>query len=194
MSSVTSQPWFWPALLIVVGLPIALLLLQELHNLLARRNSSYARPVMLLRNWVLPALAAYLLIQQIEYTDGSPTWSKISATVFGFLIMLMVLSAANAALFGEARAGSWRDRLPGIFVDLGRLILIVIGIALLLSWVWGANIGGLITAGVSPLIIDLFEVIQIEPQQAEWLLFTLQAVVFCFQPLLHAAPVEQSGE
>jgi len=156
MSSVTSQPWFWPALLIVVGLPIALLLLQELHNLLARRNSSYARPVMLLRNWVLPALAAYLLIQQIEYTDGSPTWSKISATVFGFLIMLMVLSAANAALFGEARAGSWRDRLPGIFVDLGRLILIVIGIALLLSWVWGANIGGLITAvGVTSIVIGL---------------------------------------
>lgn len=156
MSAVTSQPWFWPALLVVIGLPVALLLLQELHTALVRRNSSYARPVALLRNWVLPAFAAYLLINQVEYTDGNPTWSKISATVFGFLIMLMVLSGANAALFGEAREGSWRDRLPGIFVDLGRLILILIGIALLLSWVWGANIGGLITAvGVTSIVIGL---------------------------------------
>jgi len=36
--------------------------------------------------------------------------------------------------------------LPGIFIDLGRLVLIAIGIGRLLSWVWGANIGGLITA------------------------------------------------
>ena len=156
MSAVTSQPWFWPALLVVIGLPIALLLLQEVYTSLVRRNSSYARPVLLLRNWVLPAFAAYLLIHQIEYTDGNPTWSKITATVFGFLIMLVVLSGANAALFGEARAGSWRDRLPGIFIDLGRLILILIGIALLLSWVWGANIGGLITAvGVTSIVIGL---------------------------------------
>lgn len=156
MNAVTSQPWFWPALAIVIGLPLALLVLQELHSVLVRRNSSYAKPVALLRNWVLPAFAAYLLIRQIEDTDGNPTWSKITATVFGFLIMLVVLSGANAALFGEARAGSWRDRLPGIFVDLGRLILILIGIALLLSWVWGANIGGLITAvGVTSIVIGL---------------------------------------
>ncbi len=156
MGGVTSQPWFWPALLVVVGLPVALLLLQELHTSLDRRNSSYAKPVALLRNWVLPAFAAYLLVHQVEYTDGNPTWSKISATVFGFLIMLVVLSGANAALFGEARAGTWRDRLPGIFIDLGRLVLIVIGIALLLSWVWGANIGGLITAvGVTSIVIGL---------------------------------------
>ena len=32
--------------------------------------------------------------------------------------MLLLLSGANAALFGGARAGSWRERLPGIFVDL----------------------------------------------------------------------------
>ena len=156
MSELTSQPWFWPVILITVGLPIALLLLHELHAALVRRNSAYAKPVLLLRNWVLPALAAYLLIHQLEHTDANPTWSKITATVFGFLIMLVLLSGANAALFGGASAGSWRSRLPGIFVDLGRLILILIGIALLLSWVWGANLGGLIAAvGVTSIVIGL---------------------------------------
>lgn len=156
MSTMTGQPWFWPALIIVVALPLALLVLSELHGYLARHNSSYARPVSLLRNWVLPACAVYLLVNQIQYTDVHATWTRISATVFGFLIMLLLLSGANAALFGAARAGSWRERLPGIFIDLGRLVLIVIGIGLLLSWVWGADIGGLITAvGVTSIVIGL---------------------------------------
>ena len=160
MSAITSQSWFWPALIVVIGLPLALLALNEVHSSLARRGSAYVKPIALLRNWLLPAAAAYLLIDQLSHADGPAgshaTWSKIAATIVGFLIMLILLSGANAALFGEARTGSWRQRLPGIFVDLGRLVLIVIGIGLLLSWVWGANIGGLITAvGVTSIVIGL---------------------------------------
>lgn len=156
MSTLIGQHWFWPVLAVVVGLPFALVVLHELHTALVRRRSPWAKPVLLLRNWVLPALAVYLLIHQLEYTDTNASWSKITATVFGFLLMLLVLSGANAALFGEARTGSWRERLPGIFIDLGRLILIIIGIAMLLSWVWGANVGGLITAvGVTSVVIGL---------------------------------------
>lgn len=156
MSALIAQPWFWPAILVIVGLPIALLLLHELHSTLDRRDSAYAKPVGLLRNWILPAGALYLLFRQLEAADADPTWSKVAASVFGFLVMLLLLSGVNAALFGEARMGSWRERLPGIFVDLGRLILIVLGIGLLLSWVWGANIGGLVTAvGVTSIVIGL---------------------------------------
>lgn len=156
MSSLVGQPWFWPAFLVVVGLPVALLVLNEVSGTLARRGSAYAKPVALLRNWVLPACAAYLLLHQLDDAGLSPTWSKVAATVFGFLVMLMLLSGANAALFGDARTGSWRERLPGIFVDLGRLVLIILGIGLLLSWVWGANVGGLVTAvGVTSIVIGL---------------------------------------
>ena len=56
MSAVTGQPWFWPALTVVVGLPVALLVLHELHASLVRRGSAYAKPVLLLRNWVFPIL------------------------------------------------------------------------------------------------------------------------------------------
>jgi small-conductance mechanosensitive channel len=160
MSTLTAQPWFWPALAVVVGLPVALLILNEVQSLLNRRGSAYAKPVGLLRNWLLPAAAVYLLIDQLNHGGQEAiqhaTWAKIAATVVGFVIMLVLLSGANAALFGAASAGSWRSRLPGIFIDLGRLVLIVIGIALLLSWVWGANIGGLITAvGVTSIVIGL---------------------------------------
>lgn len=160
MNAIIGQHWFWPSLIVVVGLPLALLILNEVHGVLVRRASGFARPIALLRNWLLPAAAVYLLIDQLNHGDadvgGPATWTKVAATVVGFIIMLVLLSGANAALFGEARTGSWRDRLPGIFVDLGRLILIILGIGMLLSWVWGANIGGLITAvGVTSIVIGL---------------------------------------
>jgi len=160
MSALTGQPWFWPAFTVVLGLPVALLALNEIQAVLIRRKSAYSKPVGLLRNWLLPAGSVYLLIDQLD-RDGlkvgeHATWAKVAATVVGFVIMLVLLSGANAALFGAASAGSWRSRLPGIFIDLGRLILIIIGIGLLLSWVWGANIGGLITAvGVTSIVIGL---------------------------------------
>jgi len=160
MSGLTDQTWFWPVLAVVIGLPIALLVLNEVQGVLRRRGSAFAKPVGLIRNWLLPALAVYLLLNQFNH-DGVKvgdhgTWAKIAATVVGFVIMLALLSGANAALFGAAAEGSWRSRLPGIFIDLGRLILIILGIALLLSWVWGANLGGLIAAvGVTSIVIGL---------------------------------------
>ena len=42
MSSLTGQPWFWPALLVIVALPLSLLILSELHGFLVRRASAYA--------------------------------------------------------------------------------------------------------------------------------------------------------
>lgn len=156
MNGLTSQSWFWPTAAVVVALPIALLILTEVHQALARRGSSYARPVLLLRNGVLPALAVVILVNQLNDTDVEATWPRITATVFGFLVILFALSGANAALFGRARAGSWRERLPSIFIDLGRLIVIVIGLGLLFSWVWGTDIGGLFAAvGVTSIVIGL---------------------------------------
>lgn len=156
MTSISGQAWFWPALVIVIGLPILLLILTESYNSLTRRQSSYAKPVLLLRNYVLPACALFVLIEQVDHADVEGSWARITATVFGFMVLLFLLSGANAVLFGEAHEGSWRKRLPTIFIDLGRLVLIVVGIGVLLSWVWGADIGGLVTAvGVTSIVIGL---------------------------------------
>ena len=100
--------------------------------------------------------ACCILIDQLDDAEAEATWPRIAATVFGFLLILFALSGANAALFGQARAGSWRNACPAIFIDLGRLVVIVIGLGLLFSWVWGTDIGGLFTAvGVTSIVIGL---------------------------------------
>ena len=62
MTSVLDAPWFYWAVGVAVGFPLALVLLTELHNALRRRNSALARPVHLLRNYILPLGALLLLL------------------------------------------------------------------------------------------------------------------------------------
>ncbi len=151
-----TQPWFGWAIAIVIGLPIALIALTELGNWLARRNSPAAKPVQLLRTLVLPIGAVLVLLALVGDQHVEVTWVRITATVFGFLVILLLLSGINAVVFGRAAPESWRSRMPSIFVDLIRLALIVVGLALLLSWVWDADVGGLFAAlGVTSIVIGL---------------------------------------
>lgn len=156
MPDLTSQSWFWPALIVVFGLPILLLLTTELAAALTRRDHPAARTVRFVRNWLLPFGALLLLVSQVTVTPGSFTWTRVVATLFGFLLIVAVLNAVNSFLFRSATPGTWRDRVPSIFTDLLRLILIIVGLGALFAIVWGADVGGLFTAlGVGSVVIGL---------------------------------------
>ena len=156
MTSVLDAPWFFWAVGIAVGLPISLVLLTELRAALARRNSVFTRPVGLLRNYILPLGALLLLLTKANEVSGEATPVRIAATVFGFVLLILVLSGLNATLFQGAPEGSWRQRLPSIFLDVARFVVIAVGLALIFSFVWGVKIGGLFTAlGISSIVLGL---------------------------------------
>lgn len=153
------ESWFVWCLVVIVGLPIVTVALTEVHGLLVRRGNSLAKPVQLLRTYILPGVALLILLGlvsgKVTVSEGS-NWVRIVATVLGFLLLLVVLSALHTVLFEHAEEGSWRKRLPSIFVSLGRLILVAVGVAVLFAWVWGADIGGLFAAlGVSSIVLGL---------------------------------------
>ena len=156
MTSVLEAPWFYWAVGVAVGFPIALVMLTELHNALRRRNSFLARPVHLLRNYILPLGALLLLLVQAMQVSGEATAVRIVSTVFFVIVLVLLLSGLNATVFQGAPEGSWRKRIPSIFLDVARFALIAIGIALILAYIWGANVGGLFTAlGVSSIVLGL---------------------------------------
>ena len=81
---------------------------------------------------------------------------RILTTVFGFLVLVLLLSGLNATVFEGAPEDSWRKRLPAIFLDVARFALIGVGLALILSYIWGVRVGGLFTAlGVTSVVIGL---------------------------------------
>lgn len=148
--------WVWWAVALAVGVPIVLVILTEILGALTRRGNPAAGPVRLLRNWVVPVAALFALLIFALRSDADQVWARVVATVLGFLLILLVLSAFNVALFANAKEGSWQERIPSIFVELARLILVVVGLALLFQWVWQADVAGLIAAlGVTSIVIGL---------------------------------------
>lgn len=148
--------WAWWVIGIAIGVPVVLVVLTELIGAFTRKGNPIAGPLRLLRNWVIPIGALFALLGFALQSPADQVWVRVVATVFGFLVILLVLSSFNVALFANAEPGSWRDRIPTIFVEIARLALVVIGLALLFSWVWDADVGGLITAlGVTSIVIGL---------------------------------------
>lgn len=148
--------WFYWAVGIAIGLPAGLIVLTELHNILVRRNSHLARQASLLRNYLLPLGAVLLLLVKASEVPAEDPTVRVLTTAFGFLVLVLLLSLLNATLFQGAPQQSWRKRLPAIFVDVARFALIGIGLAVILSYIWGVRVGGLFAAlGVTSVVIGL---------------------------------------
>jgi small-conductance mechanosensitive channel len=156
MNSVLTSSWFYWAVGVAVGLPVGLILLTEWQHSLARRKSFLERPISLLRNYLLPLGALLLLLIKATEIPTRETQVKVVATLFGFVVLVLLLSGVNATLFQAAPEGTWRKRIPAIFVDVARFLLISIGLAIIFSYIWGAHVRGLFTAlGITSIVIGL---------------------------------------
>jgi len=156
MGNVFSSPWFYWAIGIAIGLPLGLVLLTEWQHVLRRRESALVRPVAVLRNYLLPLGALLLLMLEAQQIPPEATSVRMVGTLVAFVVLVLLLSGINAALFQSAPDGSWRKRMPSIFLDVIRFALIAIGLALIFSYIWGANVKGLFTAlGITSIVIGL---------------------------------------
>ena len=156
MTSLLETSWFYWAVGVAIGLPFVLVVLTELHHALARRGSYLARPIHLLRNYIVPLGALLILLIKGTQVSAEATPIRIIATVFGFVVLVLLLSGLNATLFQGAPEGSWRKRIPSIFLDVARFALIAIGVGLMFSFIWGADVGRLFTAlGITSIVLGL---------------------------------------
>ena len=152
--NLTSQPWFPWVLGVIVGLPV-LCWCSPRCTCACPRGNALAGPVNRLRIWLLP-LTALLVVLTRRRRSGENNGVRVVATLVGVLAVTVALGGLNAVLFGNATEGTWRDRLPSIFVDLARLVLVATGAAVVASYVWGLDVGGLwATLGVGSIVIGL---------------------------------------
>src|SRR6478752_6819562 len=154
MADIVSQPWFWPAVIVSVGLPLLLIGLTEFYNSLARRGSRAAPIILMIRNYLVPVAGILVLITQPGAWQGQGTWPKVVATIFGLLVIVVVINAINHLVFHRGEKGSWRDRFPTIFSDIIRFVFIILGIAAVFWWVWDADVAGVFAAlGVTSIVV-----------------------------------------
>jgi small-conductance mechanosensitive channel len=156
MTVVADPVWLYWAIGLAIGLPLLLISLTEWQHFLARRGSALAKPVYTLRSYLVPLAALLVLLVKVAQVPAGMDSVRVLATVFGFVVLLLVLSGLNATVFEAAPQGSWRQRVPTIFRDVTRFLLIAVGLALIFSYVWGVRVGGLFTAlGVTSVVIGL---------------------------------------
>jgi small-conductance mechanosensitive channel len=145
----------WAAAL-VVGFPVVMLALGETVIRLRRRGKPIAATLSIVRNLVLPVLALLILMTKIIGLSAEERAVHVVETLLWIFILHAGLSFINDVVFAGARADSWQSRVPKLLIDLVRLILVLLGGAMVLSWVWEANLASVVTAlGVGSIVLGL---------------------------------------
>jgi small-conductance mechanosensitive channel len=147
--------WIW-GLGLIIGFPLATVVLGELIHRLRRRGLPIAATVRLVRDVLAPMLVLLLFLQHLLQLDPGSRLFRTVETVFWVCVIHAALSLLNVLLFEQAEADTWRARVPKLLIDLARLFLILLGTAFVLATVWNADLAGLVTAlGVSSIVIGL---------------------------------------
>jgi len=148
-------PLAW-AVGLIVGMPLVLLVLTEAIVRLRRRRHSLEGPLRILREQALPIVGVYLLLTQVVQLDPTSTTVRVALTAVWIVGIHAVLSVLNVVVFAGAEVGTWQAKVPTLARDLGRMLLVVVGAGVVLSTVWGTDLGALVTAlGVGSLVLGL---------------------------------------
>ena len=146
----------WPAVILVVGFALLLLLLTELLNSGQRRNWPVMPTLRTLRNIVAPALAVMLFFTEVWQLPSDNFYVRLMQTGFWLSVLYATLTFINDGVFGTVQRGSWQERVPKLLRDLTRGILVALGAAIIYSQVWKQEISGALTAlGLGSIVIGL---------------------------------------
>ncbi len=151
----SNQLFIW-AIALIVGLALSVIILGEVIYRLQHRRRPLAATLQVVRNLVLPMFAFMLFVQYVLQRPASDDVVKAVQTLFWICVLHASLSLLNAIIFEQAKADTWRARVPKLLIDLFRLFLVLLGTAIVLATVWNADLAGLVTAlGVSSIVIGL---------------------------------------
>ena len=146
-------PW---AITLIVIFPVLILVLGELIHRYQKQDKPLAVTLEIIRNLVLPVLALMLFLQKVLQLSLTSSLVKGVQTLFWLCLIHASLSLVNVVLFEQAQSNTWRSRVPKLLIDLSRLILILVGSAIVLATVWNADLAGLATAlGITSIVIAL---------------------------------------
>ncbi len=144
------------SILLVTCFPILTIGLGEVIHRLKKQGHPLASTLSLVRSLILPVLVCLLFMQRILQLDPNGQLIKTIQTLLWICVIHTALSLLNATLFERAQGDTWRSRVPKLLIDLTRLVLILLGTAIVLATVWNADLAGLATAlGVSSIVIGL---------------------------------------
>lgn len=145
-----------PAILLAAGFPLVLLILNEAISRCEAAGSPLARTLRTARNSLAPALALLIFVRHVLEWPQEGTTVRLVETAFWVILLYALLGIVNDLVFGSGGSGSWSERVPKLFRDLVRALLVAIGAMVIYSQVWGHEISAALTAlGLGSIVIGL---------------------------------------
>jgi len=147
-----------PAVGLVLLFPLALLILNEAIGRCRRSGLAISRTLVTVRNVVAPGLASFVFVRYVLELPGEHHISRIVATLFWVFLLYAVLGVINDLVFGAKaeQPGAWQARVPKLFRDLARVMIVAVGAMAIYSNVWGREVSGALTAlGLGSIVIGL---------------------------------------
>lgn len=150
------QPWFAWGLGILVLFPLLIVVLGEVLNYFERSGSPYVRFFRTLRHIVLPQMVFLVLLTRVFEFEPTSTSVRMVETLLYVLIIHAGLMLVDTVLFHDGDPKGWRAKVPKLIADIARAMLILLGTAIVLSNVWGFDLGRLLAAlGVGSIVLGL---------------------------------------
>ena len=110
----------------------------------------------IMRYLVLPTLAIHVFVRYVLELGGEHVVTKVTETILSLFLLVFLFNAINYLFFSEHNILTKKETIPKLGRDVLNFALTIIFGAVLLSSVWGFNLGGLLAAlGVSSLVIGL---------------------------------------
>ncbi len=155
-SLVSLAYWEITGILLLVGFPLLTVIVGEIaHRLRKAENEPLANAFYFLRNYAIPLLFAGLMLRTVAGLETGHLAIKLTDTLVGITWINAIVSFFNAVVFTKGE-GAANQNIPKLFLDLLRLFLVALGAAFVISFVWGVNLGAMLTAlGVGSVVLGL---------------------------------------
>jgi len=150
-----SQDWtIWGGVLII-AFPLLVILLGELAHRLGRRGSRFTSLVRFVQHFIMPQLVLLLITTRILELPTDNVLVKVIETLLWVFIVYGTVTLFNLLVFSES-GGYWQIKAPKLLLDVMRVLIMALGIAIILSYVWGLELGKMMAAfGVGSIVLGL---------------------------------------
>jgi len=152
----TTEPWFTWSIALIVAFPLTVVVLGELIHKLEHKDSTWVSLLRHIQRFIVPLLVMMLILQYVLELGSEHLAVKLVATVFWILVIYVAISLVNLTLFSDSGDSSWKIKAPKLLLDFARIIVIAVGSAMVLSYVWGFELAKMLAAlGVGSIVLGL---------------------------------------
>ena len=148
-------PWLSVLLAAIVITPLVLVGLNELIRHVRHRDAALVAPIRTIRDFILPLLAGLFILTQVFDVPRNQITIRVLETGMWILVINALVTIINRLFFAEGNTRR-AQRVPQLFLDIFRVVVVLVGIAIVVSTVWGADLGSLVTAlGLGSFVLGL---------------------------------------